>query len=77
MTMNTNEIMNRGMECLVSGMGLVDAEYFVSVILRERFDYTKWQREYFDRIPEAKLHKDAVEYAKEHPYDGNAQIIIG
>ena len=76
MNMNTSEVMNRGMECLVEKLGLIEAEYFISVIIREQFDYTKWQREYFDRMPMTKLHNDAVSYAQNHPYRGNAKILI-
>ena len=77
MGMNTSEIMNKGMECLVKNLGVIEAEYFISVIIKEKFDYTKWQREYFDKIPNCEMHEKAVAYAKEHPYQGNAKIIIG
>ncbi|MBP5438132.1 MAG: hypothetical protein J6Y30_09145 [Treponema sp.] len=43
----TVELMTRGMECLVKNMGIVEAESFIAAILRERFDYTKWHKEYF------------------------------
>ena len=74
--MNTSEVMSRGMECLVENMGIIDAEYFISVIIREKFDYTKWQREHFDHISAGKLHETAVSWAQEHPYKGKAKIII-
>ena len=38
MTTNTVEIMNRGMQCLTDGLGVVDAEQFISIIIREKFD---------------------------------------
>lgn len=41
-----------------------------------KFDYTKWQREYFDRIPEKQLHEEAVAYAKAHPYQEAAKVIV-
>ena len=44
---STVELMSRGMECLVKHMGIVEAESFIAAILRERFDYTKWHKEYF------------------------------
>ena len=44
------ELLSRGMECLVESMGVVEAEYFIAAVRRERFDYTKWQREYFDKM---------------------------
>ena len=49
MSENMVEIMNRGMKCLTDQMGIVEAEQFISFIIREKFDYTKWQRGYFDR----------------------------
>ena len=48
MAASTAEIMNKGMRCLTEHLGVVEAEHFISVIIREKFDYTKWQREYFD-----------------------------
>lgn len=42
------EIMNKGRKCLTQHLGSIEAEQFISIIIREKFDYTKWQREYFD-----------------------------
>lgn len=49
MSANMVEIMNKGMKCLTDQMGIVEAEQFISFIIREKFDYTKWQGGYFDR----------------------------
>lgn len=38
----TVDLMFRGMQCLVNALGVVEAEYFISAIRREPFDYTKW-----------------------------------
>lgn len=38
------EIRIRGVEALISALGEVEAERFISIMLREPFDYTKWQR---------------------------------
>ena len=70
---NTVDIMNRGMECLTEALGVVEAEQFISIIIREKFDYTKWQRNYFDAMEPGEFHKKAMEYAKAHPYTGNAE----
>ena len=61
----TVELMARGMDCLVKNMGIVEAEYFIAAIQRERFDYTKWHQEYFaqDESVESFLNK-ASNYAK-------------
>ena len=38
------EIRLQGMEALLQRLGEVEAERFISVIQREPFDYTVWQR---------------------------------
>ncbi len=60
----TAELMSRGMDCLVKNMGIVEAEYFIAAVQRERFDYTKWHQEYFanDDTVESFLQK-AVDYS--------------
>ncbi|MCR4764358.1 MAG: hypothetical protein K5696_12600 [Lachnospiraceae bacterium] len=76
MEMTTVEVLNRGMECLVNNMGIVEAEHFITIVIREKFDYTKWQREYFDQKSPDQIHREAVEYAKNHPYQGKAKVIL-
>ncbi|MBQ9566399.1 MAG: hypothetical protein IJU98_12515 [Synergistaceae bacterium] len=76
MVNSTADIMSRGMRCLMQGLGLIEAEQFISVIIREKFDYTQWQREYFDAIPDEVLMAAAVAYDKEHPYQGASSAII-
>ncbi len=39
------EIISRGINCLLEKLGVVETERFIAVINREKFDYTKWQRE--------------------------------
>jgi hypothetical protein len=36
-----------GMEILAEKLGPVDAERFVALLNKERFDYTEWQKVYF------------------------------
>lgn len=38
------EIRLRGVEALIQALGEVQAERFISLILREPFDYTEWQQ---------------------------------
>lgn len=73
MAASTAEIMNKGMRCLTEHLGVVEAEHFISVIIREKFDYTKWQREYFDAKTPEEISEEASQYEKVHPYIGNAQ----
>ena len=60
--MSTAEIMKKGMDCLIQNLGIIETEQFISVIIREQFDYTKWQREYFDQIPKEEL--DPIQQGK-------------
>ena len=43
--MTDTEIKMRGLRALSDAMGHVEAERFIALILRERFDYTEWQRQ--------------------------------
>ncbi len=73
MTDSMNELMCRGMECLTEALGVVEAEEFINLIIRERFDYTQWQRTYFDKLSPGEFLQNALAYSKAHPYTGPAQ----
>ncbi len=38
------EVRVRGLHALVEALGTVEAERFITLMLREPFDYTSWQR---------------------------------
>jgi len=40
-----------GMRILSEGLGLVEAERFVALLIREQFDYTKWQEKLYHNMP--------------------------
>ena len=60
--LSETEIRIKGMKVLTRGMGKVEAERFISLLLREPFDYTKWQRELFDEITVKELSAKAMEH---------------
>ncbi|MCD7855030.1 MAG: hypothetical protein LUD77_10965 [Clostridiales bacterium] len=66
--MNSIEIMNKGINCLLEKLGVVETEQFISLIIREKFDYTKWQREKFDEVSSDDFNAAAVAYAKDNPF---------
>lgn len=72
MTTSTAEIMSRGMKRLTEQMGIVEAEHFISTIIREKFDYTKWQREYFDSKTPEEISTEASRFEISQPFTGNA-----
>jgi len=39
-----SEIINTGFESIFSKLGMVDAERFIMLIKRDKFDYTEWQK---------------------------------
>lgn len=64
MMSNNIEIMNEGIKCLIKELGVVKTEQFISIINREKFDYTKWQRQLFEDVSLDELNDAAAEFAK-------------
>ena len=52
---------NQGMRILIQNLGNVDAERFVTLISREPFDYTEWQRNLFEGMSVRELSKKAMQ----------------
>lgn len=75
-TISTTEILNNGMQCLKEKLGVVEAERFISIIIREQFDYTKWQSQYYDHMPDEEFNSEAVKYAETHPHTGKAKRVL-
>ena len=65
---NTAKILEQGFSCLVDNMGVIDAEHFISLIKRDDFDYTIWQREYFDKMESGEFAAKASVYASNLQY---------
>jgi hypothetical protein len=42
--MNETVLMKTGMRILIEQLGNIEAERFVSLLLREPFDYTEWRK---------------------------------
>lgn len=56
---------NEGMKILINNLGAVEAERFISLIIREPFDYTEWQRDLFNNLSVKELSNLAMkEYKK-------------
>ena len=72
MSPSTAEIMSRGMKCLMEQLGVVEAERFVATVIREKFDYTRWQRDYFDGKTPEEIRQEAEAFEQRNPYSGSA-----
>jgi len=55
---------DEGMKILVSKLGQVEAERFISLIIREPFDYTEWQRGLFNDMSVKELSNAAMKEYK-------------
>jgi hypothetical protein len=44
MAITDNEIKIQGIDALIRSLGEIQAERFISLILREPFNYTEWQK---------------------------------
>ena len=49
---------------LLASLGEVDTERFITMIKRDTFDYTEWQRELFKGKSIEEIHVMATEYEK-------------
>jgi len=59
---NDTVLKNEGMKVLATHLGLVKAERFISLMIREPFDYTEWQRELYKDVPLDDFLKDAMAF---------------
>lgn len=64
---STAEIMDIGISCLIEKLGTIETERFISVLLREKSDYTKWRQRYFADVSSDEFHNAAVAYGKANP----------
>ena len=64
------EVRIRGLRALVEALGEVEAERFISLILREQFDYTQWQRQLWADKSVAELSKAAMAMRSASPNKG-------
>ena len=60
-----SEIKVKGIEVLMKELGEVEAERFITLLIREPFDYTEWQQNLWADIPIDILSKRAMQFIKE------------
>ncbi len=58
------EIKIKGMEILIEELGEVEAERFISLMIKEPVDYTKWQRGLFKKKTIEEISKEAMEFRR-------------
>lgn len=60
--MTDTEIKIKGMKALSANLGLVEAERFISLIQRDKFDYTEWRQDLFQGMSGDEISRMASEY---------------
>ena len=68
------EIINDGVDLLRQNLGDVKTEMFISLIIREKFDYTKWRRKYFGDTGVQELNEEAVRYSSNNPFTPKKEL---
>jgi len=59
------EIKLKGVEALINALGEVEAERFISLVSREPFDYTTWQRKLWQDKSVEEISGMAMKFRKE------------
>lgn len=59
-TMTDSEIRSKGAAALVDSLGTVEAERFITLLLREPFDYTKWRESLFEDMDLEQISSEAA-----------------
>jgi len=53
-------IKSDGMKILAEKLGIIEAERFITLILREPFDYTDWQRDLYGNMGVKELYDKVI-----------------
>ena len=54
------EVKQKGLGALIDALGEVDAERFITLLNRDPFDYTQWQRTIFDNTSVGQVSTQAM-----------------
>jgi hypothetical protein len=57
-------IKSDGMRILAEKLGIIEAERFITLVLREPFDYTDWQRSLYGNMGVKELYDKVIESEK-------------
>jgi len=59
-----SQIKMLGFEALNKHLGRVDAEKFVALIQREKFDYTEWRQDLFEGLSGREISQKAMNFQR-------------
>ena len=58
--MNDTVLSQSAIKCLIANFGIVKTERFISLIIKEPFDYTKWQSDLYEDLTVGELFEAAA-----------------
>ena len=65
-TITDTEVKQKGLGALLEALGEVDAERFITLLNREPFDYTLWQRSIFENMDVKQISSKAMSLRKKN-----------
>ena len=60
--MDKNSVMRRGLKALETQLGIIEIEQFISILNREKNDYTEWRKILFEDMTDEEFHDAALDY---------------
>jgi len=60
--MNDTVLKQSAVKCLIENFGAVQTERFISLIIKEPFDYTKWQKDLYNDMTADELFSAAANW---------------
>ena len=66
--MNQAELLNDGVDWLRQKFGDVGTELFIYLVIREKFDYTRWRRQFFGDKSVNEINEEAADYSRNDPF---------
>jgi hypothetical protein len=54
------EVKQKGLDALMDALGEVDAERFITLLNRDPFDYTQWQKNLFENMSVSQISSKAM-----------------
>jgi hypothetical protein len=64
--MTDTELKVKGFQVLSKSLGDIEAERFISLILREPFDYTQWRQGQWDHLSLEQISRNAMEFRRKN-----------
>ena len=76
MNESVSVLADRCMGILCEQVGVVDAERFIAYLRTEGFDYTKWQRRYYDAKTPDEIRDGIRRSSEEYAFRGKKAKVI-